>query len=457
MGAFNIGLSGLNASSKDLDVTGNNIANASTVGFKRSRAEFADVYATGAFGSSRTQSGNGVTVQAVTQQFNQGNLDFTDNTLDLAVSGQGFFVLKPNLASSDLIYTRAGAFQVNKDGYIVNSLGQMLQGFPVNGTDGSVTTTALASVGPISLPQITGVPQATSSVGISVNVDSRASALVDASGNPINTSAADASGNLNVNDSRTYTSSTSVNVYDSLGNIHTVTYYFVKGGAADSSGNIDASGNHTVWYVVPRIDGYPDSSGNTLPATSSLTVTAGQIIFGPTGSLVSETQPALNWAGLPGADTLSFTTTFDADVSNGLPGSTQYAQSFSLLNMSQDGFAPGRLSGLDITDTGIIRANYSNGTSEAIAKVAMANFYNSQGLKQLGDTNWQETINSGAALAGEAGSGNFGFIKSATLESSNVDLTKELVHLIVAQRNFQANAKTIETANQVTQTVINLR
>jgi flagellar hook protein FlgE len=446
MSAFNIGLSGLNSSSKDLDVTSNNIANAETVGFKKSRTEFSDVYATTVFGKTKTQAGSGVSVQAVTQQFNQGNLTFTENALDLGISGRGFFVLKPNLDNHDAIYTRAGAFQVNKEGYVTNAAGQYLQGFPVN-PDGSVTATALASTIPILLPETSGAPEATTEVGLSVNLDAREAQPVDGTGAPLA---------FDHTDPETYNASTSVNVYDSVGSQHTVTYYFVK----------DAAATPQTWQVYTSIDGYTDQGASPKqPAdddpsdTSTVTITPGVIAFDNQGrySEADSSVGNITWTGRAGVDDLDFDTDFGANTVTALSGSTQFSQAFSVQGLSQDGYAPGQLTGIDISENGIIFVNYSNGESTAIAKLALANFSNSQGLRQLGDTTWQESLDSGEALAGEAGTGVFGLIRSGALEQSNVDLTAELVHLIVAQRNFQANAKSIETASRITETIINVR
>ncbi len=442
MSAFNIGLSGLSASSKDLDVTSNNIANAETVGFKKSRTEFADVFATTAFGSTSTQSGSGVAVQSVTQQFNQGNLKFTENSLDMAVSGQGFFVLKPNLTNNDVNYTRAGAFQVNKDGFVVNSANQYLQGYPVNPDNGSVTSSALASVIPIRVDQTAGNPKATSAITLSANLDSTVSVAANSPAN---------GGAISPTDADSYNNSTSVNIFDSQGNTHTVTYYYALNDPANN-----------IWDVSIWIDNgalaaggtgvTEDTDGDGTDDISELITLQlefdGAGVLDPAGAT---TNPGL-LTGLDldnGTDPIDLTFNFD--------DTTQFASAFSVTDLNQDGLTVGRLNGLDIDDTGIIRATYSNGTAEAIAKVAMANFDNPQGLRQLGDTSWAESIDSGEPVAGEAGTGVFGLIKSGALEQSNVDLTAELVHLIVAQRNFQANAKSIETASRVTDAIINIR
>ncbi|OUS29703.1 flagellar hook protein FlgE [Gammaproteobacteria bacterium 45_16_T64] len=451
--SFNTALSGLNAAQSELEVTSNNIANVSTTGFKESRAEFGDIYASSAFGSGSTSIGNGTLLQAVTQQFTQGNMDFTSNTLDLAISGDGFFVLAPNQGSSERVYTRSGAFGVDSSGNVVNTAGQLLQVFPVNANDGTVQSTSLSSTENLRLPESAGVPQQTASVSLGVNLPSDSGAL------PV--------GGFDPSDNTTYNASTSVNVFDSQGESHVATVYYVKDSTA-------ASGN--VWHVFHYIDNEAvdiaggDNTGQTANATLPLAgviefeanglfnpATGGVVVnpilpaggmttvaLGVTGANLTEWQ-----AGVDGTQAI----TFDYDRTN----TTQFASSFTVNTLSQDGFAIGRLTGLDVSDTGVIRATYTNGQTTAVGKVAMARFPNNQGLSQNGNTSWTQTTDSGEALPGESGTGTYGLIRSGALEQSNVDLTAELVGLITAQRNFQANAKSIETANAITQAIIQIR
>jgi len=424
--SFNTALSGLNAASADLNVKSNNIANVNTTGFKESRAEFADVFAVSAFGSSDTAIGNGTVLNNVAQQFEQGNLEFTDNALDLSVSGQGFFALAPNQASNEIVYTRAGAFNVNSDGFVVNSAGQFLRTFPVN-SDGTVSSTSISSTVPLQLPSTAGVPQASENVDISTNLPSTASALTGA---------------IDPTDPSSFTNSTSVTIFDSLGNEHIVTLYYQKTATANE------------WDVEAFIAGE-----DIVPATDTTPVQLGTtqtLTFDPTlgGALAaaSTTDLSFNITGtqyVSGAAAQATTINF--------AGTTQNSGSFSVVDLTQDGFPTGRLSGLDISDDGLVRATFTNGQATPLGKITVANFANPQGLKQIGNTSWTETIDSGQVLAGEAGTGVLGLIQSGALESSNVDLTAELVGLITAQRNFQANSKAIETNNAITQTIINLR
>ncbi|AFI85202.1 flagellar hook protein FlgE [Methylophaga nitratireducenticrescens] len=427
--SFNTALTGLNAATSDLNVKSNNIANINTIGFKGSRAEFGDVYALSTFGNSNTAIGTGVVLNNVAQQFNQGNLEVTNNSLDLAISGngQGFYALAPALDTEQVLYSRAGAFNINRDGYITNSSGQYLLGFPVN-ADGSVSSTALGGTNPIRLPVAAGVPQATTEVDIAANLPSTALDI-----DPIATP-------IDPNDPTTYTNSTSSNIFDSLGNESTLTYYYQKTNVPNEW-NVqvyinEPTGSQT---IVPF-----DSGGQT-----TKTLTFDPALGGALDAGVTPTE-TYDFSGLSsGAVDLSFEINF--------AGSTQNSAAFTVLDTDQNGFPTGRLTGLDIDDTGLVQAQYSNGQTTNVAKIVLADFPNPQGLKQIGNTAWEATLDSGDVRIGEAGTGSFGLIQSGALETSNVDLTKELVGLITAQRNFQANSKAIETNNAITQTIINLR
>jgi len=419
---FRIALSGLNAASADLKVTGNNIANAGTNGFKSSRAEFADVYATSLGGVSDTAVGGGVRLAQVAQQFAQGNVEFTNNNLDLAISGEGFYVLNDN---GSRVFTRAGAFSVDRDGYVVNSSGQQLQVFsPVGGSSTAFNTGSLSNL-QISLTE--GAPNPTSEVSMSVNLDAG-----DTSAGLV--------ANFDPDVPDTYDYSTSYAVYDSLGEEHTATMYFLKDGGAPNT--------WTTWL-------YTDVGGTmtNVPQGGNPYST---LSFDSNGALT-----AVN--GAPGATTLAYGPLDPgngaADLAMTLDFSdvTQFGGDSAANAIYQDGYTTGRLTGLDISDTGVVSARYTNGQSTALGKVALANFANVQGLRQLGDTNWAETFGSGGALIGEAGTASFGLIQSGALEASNVDISEQLINLITAQRNFQANSQVISTADTITQTIINIR
>jgi len=425
--SFNTALSGLNAAQADLSVTSNDIANVNTTGFKESRAEFGDIFATSSLGSSSTAIGSGVLLSKVAQQFNQGNLDFTSNSLDLAISGDGMFVMATSLDSQEQIFTRNGALGVDSDGFVVNSAGQFLKVFPVN-ADGTVSATSLNSTLPLQLPATSGSPTVSTEIEIGVNLPATATAL-----DPLN---------FDSNNPITYNSSTSISIVDSLGETHVATFYYVKD-----------SGVANTWAQYMEVDGVAvDIDGGTLGAGGQL---YGTTTFDNAGHFVSNSPAPMVTDALGFANGADASQTLTIDYASNFP--TQFASGFSVSTLSHNGFGTGQLAGLDISDEGVIRANYTNGTSTALGKIALGRFSNPQGLRQEGNTSWTETIDSGTALAGEAGSASFGLIRSGALEASNVDLTAELVNLITAQRNFQANAKSIETSNTVTQAILQIR
>ncbi|MDD3608504.1 MAG: flagellar hook protein FlgE [Halothiobacillaceae bacterium] len=424
--SFNTSLSGLNAASKDLAVTSNNIANANSTGFKKSRGEFGDIYAVSALGNSKTAVGQGVATQYVRQQFTQGQLDFTENSLDLAVSGQGFFAFQPSLTSTEAIYSRAGALGVNKEGFVVNNASQYLKVLPVNSQTGAVTSTSLATARPLQLPAGAGQPTPTSNVNLAYNLPATATEpLVTPFDSTTEVPAG--SGNF-VPNTQSYNQATSVQVYDSLGNAHIVTTYFVK------------TANPNDWEVWYQFDNKQPTQGTNVTFNSDGTIT------GPVQDTITITAADL----ANGAADLTFNINHGAN-------STQYNAAFQLYDLNQDGQAPGRLSGLSIGEDGLVRATYTNGSAVYLGKIPLVDFNNVNGLKQVGNNSWIETLDSGAPLVGEPGSGKFGLIQSGALEASNVDLTQELVHLITAQRNFQANAKAIETNKAISDTIINIR
>ncbi len=449
--SFNISLSGLNAASADLSVTSNDIANVGTIGYKESRAEFSDIYAASPLGASSNAIGAGVKLSNVSQQFGQGNLEFTENTLDLAISGDGFFVLRPNQTSNDTIYTRAGAFNVDQNGLIANSAGQILQVFPVDAT-GNVTTTSLTGTVPLSVPNTIGIPQATTQVDINLNFPADVSPAIDPTapgGIDAEFAAANLAGTTVSPNSATYHNSTSATVFDSQGNSHIMTMYYIM-----------TNDLNNTWEVRSTLDGYP------MTATGSQVIDFNSSGVIDVGDADGDGTSTTNTAGVDGAIGYNAFTLSNGsaplqivlDLSNQGNTLTQESQgAFTVQSLSQDGYSTGRLTGLELDDEGLVRASFTNGQTTALGKIALARFDNPQGLRQTGDTSWVETTESGVATAGEAGTGNFGLIQSGALETSNVDLTKELVNLITAQRNYQANSKAIETANAVTQTIINIR
>ena len=405
--SFNTALSGIQAASSDLSIIGNNIANAATTGFKSSRAEFADVYAS-LLGASDTTIGSGVRLQNTAQQFAQGNISFTNNALDLAISGSGFFQLNAGGAMS---YTRAGNFSLDKDGFVVNNEGANLMARSAD-SNGNIT----GAVGPLQLDINYVAPNPTSALSANVNFDAR-EAETDSSWALV----------AGIPDPAGYNSSTTSTIYDTLGNDHTVAMFFSK---------LDPLTNPNEWNVRTMIDG-------TLVDTTPVT-------FNTDGSYNAPANIPITFNPLGGA---AVPQNFDIDLST----STQYGSNFAVNSLSQDGYTSGQLLGVDVDKEGIIFARYSNGQSQAMGQIVLANFANTQGLQPLGDTAWAETFSSGAPVVSEPGTAGLGLLQSNALEESNVDLTEQLVGMIEAQRNFQANAQTIQAEDATTQTIINLR
>lgn len=646
---FNIALGGLRASSVDLEVTGNNIANASTVGFKRSRTEFGDVYSNSFFGGGDTATGDGVSVQKVRQMFSQGNVSFTDSNLDLAITGNGFFVLSDQ---GEAKYSRAGQLSVDKNGYLVNNTGMRVQGFQANesgtvsgvlgdlvvdaselapvrttsveaafnlnsaeevltqsgttidgdgtsigvaqagtqngypsqtidvnfpdGTTSQIVTAANATAGAVAsqFSLLDGV-LATASTSASVSLASYANTSGSMSisingvrfqpvgatpalqladlGTKINASAlvgitavTGTSGDLQIiqdqgadlifgfaggaadsfevvgndviptavtldnsqaqgavggsfslvldegisitnggattplvatftgqpfvnnsfspTDPNTYNHATSTTIYDSLGNSHVMTSYFVKQQSTITGTN--------TWQMHVQIDN--EDVGDPLIGTAPSRATY-NLVFNADGSLndiLSDDVLISNWdpldsEGLPnGADrplnvvdggTLPVpnpptSSNFEMDIS----ALTQFGSPFAVNDLNQNGFTTGRLVGLDVDESGVLLSRFSNGQSLVLGQVALANFNDVEGLSPDGDTAWVQTFASGDPIVGAPGTASLGVLTSSAVEASNVDLSNELVNLIIAQRNYQANSKTIETANTVQQTILNI-
>ncbi len=405
MATFSIALSGLSAANSALDITSNNIANADTVGFKNSQAEFADVYASGAVNLNASTAGEGVRLVAAAQQFNQGNINTTSSALDLAISGNGFFTLNGPTGN---VYTRNGEFSEDANGNVVSTTGEDLQVYPPL-ANGGFNTGALQT---LNLNTAQSAPVATTTGAVILNLPSNATVPTQAPFNPTNPN--------------TYTQSTSTTVYDSLGNSYPATFYFTQ---------TAVPGQWTVNMTV---------NGTQVGGAQNLTFSNTGIVTAPAGG-------GLTFAGFnPPDGAQAMTMAFN------LGQSTQYGTQFGVTSITQNGYTTGQLSTVSIDPTGIVSAVYTNGRSTQLGQLAIANFPNPQGLQQLGNTNWAQTFASGTVVQGTAGSAGFGSIQSSALESSNVDLTTELVNMITEQRAFQANAQVITTADQMSQTVISI-
>jgi flagellar hook-basal body protein len=566
--SFATALSGLNAASNNLQVTGNNIANANTVGFKQSVAEFADVYASSLSGNSNITPGSGVNVANDAQQFIQGTLQNTSNNLDMAISGSGFFTMAETpTQTTNLTYTRDGEFSLDANGYLVNNQGNALMAYAPNGTSiaAGFSTGVLT---PIKINTLTGAPAATTNVNLAINLnandtypatqnaiatsgnaamtaantlvkaqntynlavaaaggsttgatavadqtaltnaqtaynsasaaapaavttavgnyitaaenyntaynadvaagtdpstDANVTALAATSTTAQNTvasavsTAATAQSLFSPTDPNTYNNQTSVTIYDSLGSPHILTTYYVKGASTGSTTQWDVytymSEPATPNNLTPVNVG---TSGTTVSAPTSLTATPTPAVltFNTSGKLIN---PA------SGAYTLSPYTMSPAtgaapiNISSlDFLGSTQVQSAFSVNTQTQDGLPAGQLTGISINAEGIISANFSNGGAEPLGQVALSNFANTNGLEKIGNSSWAQSANSGSPILGTAGSNNFGTIQSGAVESSNVNLSSELVNLIIAQQTYQANAKTISTQNQIMQSILQI-
>ena len=400
--SFQQGLSGLNAAAKNLDVIGNNVANSGTVGFKQSQAQFADVYANSLTGAGGANVGIGTKVAQVSQQFTQGNITATNNPLDMAINGGGFFRMDNN---GEATYQRNGQFQLDRMGFIVNPTGAKLTGYTADAS--GVLSTGAPS--PLSIDTADLAPQVTSTVNAVLNLDSRGEVpLVP----------------FDMTDPTSFNSSTAVSVYDSLGNSHTLQTYYVKTAPGE-------------WDVHASTDGGAASAMGGLSFNSSGALTTPMPYIVPVVVTTGATTPL----------------TIEVDFT----GSTQFGSAFSVNTLNQDGYTSGRLAGFDIGADGVVLGRYTNGQSAVLGQVVLANFANPNGLQQLGNNMWAETSTSGNPLIGVPSSGSLGVLQSSAVEDSNVDLTAELVNMITAQRVYQANAQTIKAQDAVMQTLVNLR
>jgi flagellar hook protein FlgE len=415
--SFQQGLSGLDAAASSLDVIGNNVANASTVGFKRANANFADVFAASLGIVGASQIGIGVSIGAIQQQFTQGNLTTTDNALDLAVNGGGFFRMSDDGAIS---YTRNGQFHIDNRGYVINDQKLRLTGYPVS------VTGAITPANPIELQLSASQipPRATSDplsgdVAAVLNLDSRDTVPVLSPFDYTNPS--------------TYNFSTALTVFDTLGVSHNLTTYYVLNAPTPPTGG--------EWTVHATLDG---ANPQVLPGGNLVFDTSGALSSAPTYTLPS-------WPLSSGAVTPWSPGVID------FTGTTQYGSASSVDRLTQGGYATGSLVGIGVLSDGIVQGRYSNGQTRSMGQLVLATFADPNGLLNLGNNQWTATSTSGPELVGAPASGSRGVIQSAAVEDSNVDLTNELVAMITAQRNYQANAQTIKTQDQIMQTLINLR
>lgn len=404
--SFQQGLSGLDAASQNLDVIGNNVANASTVGFKESDTEFSAMYANSLASSQGVQVGIGTSVAAVAPEFTQGNVTTTGDPLDVAINGNGFFQMS---TGGSLTYSRDGEFSLDKNGYIVNSSGGSLMGYPAT----SAGTISPTTPQPLQVSTADLTPTATSTATLGVNLDSTDTV-------PTNT--------FSTTDSTSYNASTALTVYDSEGNSHNLTSYFVK--TANNTYNVYAADDGTLLNGGAAVGTLNFGSGGTLSANATMNISL----------------PMTNGAGTPQPIAL----TFPAATT------TQYGVAFAVNQNTQNGYTTGQLSGYSISADGTLQGNYSNGQSRDMGQIVLANFADQRGLTALGNNQYGQTAASGQPQIGTPSSGGTGTLQSGALEQSNVDLTTQLVAMIQAQNVYQANSQTIKTEDTIMQTLVNL-
>jgi flagellar hook protein FlgE len=515
---FQQGLSGLNGAAKSLDIIGNNIANASTVGFKGSQAQFADLYANSLNGVSGNNAGIGVSVARIAQQFTQGNIETSANPLDISINGGGFFRTVVNGATQ---YSRNGQFQLDKHGGLVNAQGAQLTGYLTN-TDGVILQ---GSPVPITIDSSDLKPIETSKAAFQLNLSS--------------TSVAPTKVPFNAMDPTTYNKQTVLEVFDSLGGSHTMGMYYVKttggtwdvyasndgvaveakaaaqlmladqgvkdaraayqllinrspaptgqelldaqvlysgaaGAALSAAAATAGASQEQLDHLLTMYGGVPGDVGNiagNTPDKIDAALTAGLTLPAvKVGTLVFNTSGELSVADmalLTPAQSLPFNITLPIFPDNGsklnlnittdFTGSTQYTGTTSERPSSQNGQSSGHLERFAAGSDGVILGQYSNGKSRPLAQIVLANFASVDGLTPLGNNAWAESADSGPPQIGAPGDGKMGKLRSQSVEVSNVDLTAELVNMITAQRVYQANAQTIKTQDSVLQTLVNLR
>lgn len=438
--SFQQGLSGLNATSKSLEIIGNNIANANTYGSKSSRAEFSDFYAAALNGAGTASVGIGTTLQTVAQQFTQGSITTTENPLDLAINGRGFFQVSDG--QSPTTYSRNGQFKINREGFIVNNSGYKLLGYKAD-TAGQIQP-GLAV--PLQLPTAGISPKQTSSISMELNLDSTKPITLPDSVPP----------NIDFENADTYNNATSLTVYDGKGQPVALTFYYQRATTfSEADGTVDT------WNV------YVTANGTTLAGTNDAPEKMTTVTFSRDGSVATDPTdpidlPIPESVNADGVKTLAIPdptspTAAEETIKLDLTKITQFGSPFGVTDLQQDGYSAGQLVSIAVESNGIVTARYSNGQTKSAGQVEIATFRNMQGLQPIGNNMWSRTFASGEPITGVPGEGNLGVLQAGALEESNVDLTGELVSMITAQRVYQANAQTIKTQDQVLQTLVNLR
>ena len=434
-----VSLSGLSAAQLDLNTTSNNIANANTYGFKESRAEFADVYSNSLFTNAKTTPGGGAQASQVAQQFHEGSSIYTNNPMDLRVSGTGFFaVAKERLTPQQNELTRNGAFHLNKENYMVTANDEFLLGYQVDPSSGEVSS---YEPQPINIPAEFGKPKQTANIEVGVNL-------------PANGDLKDPT-QFDFSDPDTYNRSTSSTIYDSMGQSYKLTTYYLKDQTQPNTWNTyytvtDKEGEKPVNVAAGDAQTPTGHVGHTMKFNNDGTLASlnnGQPITSVAlGDPATNTTP-VDMNGADPAQTLNF----------GLGSATQFAAPFELTKFDEDGATTGFLTKVDFDENGSVLGTYSNGENVTLGRVALVRVPNEQGLDKKGGTQWDSTQFSGDKIWGESNKGSFGTINNGMLEQSNIDMTQELVDLISAQRNFQANSRSLEVHNQLQQNILQIR
>ena len=414
--SFYTSLTGLNAAQTELSVTSNNIANSSTTSFKRSDAEFGDIFASSTLQRSASGVGSGTVLLGINQQFSQGNIESSSNALDLAVTGDGFFPIKTSDGSE--LFTRNGGFMLNDSNLLVNSEGHTLQVHPLDAAT-NASNFNQATIGLEVKRDLPATP--TTTVGLDIKLPMAGTAIGGGAA-------------IDITDSTTYNETQTFSLYDDAGEPYTATVYYQK--TADDTD--DGLGNiQDLWTADIYI------GDATAPAATT------NIVFNSVSGALETPLADLTLA--PSVlDSRSNPITLSMSAAS-------HGKGFQVVSQDQNGLAGGSLVSVDVGSDGLVTSTYSNGQQLAAGRINLANFSSPEGLRQDGGTKYSVTVSSGEVSYGEAGSAGFGTIRSGALERSNVDLTAELSDLISAQRNFQANAKAIETSSTLTSTIINMR
>jgi flagellar hook protein FlgE len=425
--SFYTSLSGLKASQTEMSTISHNLANVSTNGFKRSDTEFADVIASSVSADPNKMVGSGTVVKTIRQQFSQGNLVQSESSLDLAITGDGFFAVKPGLDGQQINYTRNGSFLVDADRYVVDGQGSHLQIYPVDGS-GNVIATSASALTNLRLPATSGTPKPTQTVDLALNLGA--------------TTEVPANATFDRFDANSYNKAVTTTVYDSNGTPMTMTTYYRRDTAPIQTTPPAAPDLSSTWSVFTFV------GDQQMQAAGGGSI---QLSFDPSGQMTAPPGPVQFGVFTP-SDTAS-----NQQITLDLTGTTQRTAESAITVQTQDGVSVGELQGVTIDEEGFVKASFSNGDNQILGKIALANFSNPSGLRQLGNSTWASSGISGEPAYGEANADGLGALMSGAVEGSNVDITQELVSLIAAQRNFQANAKALDTSSKISETIFNIR